>query len=262
MHNKKINILIIDNHNSNENDFIEIFKGTSVNIYLADGIENGIEIASRYLPDIIICSISTLEHGKKLIENIFSEPEIRFIPIIYISALGYSTEEYREIMNLGVADYFPKNFHPSDLVKSVKIRVKLNSKFKSQLTEKCQRAFEIENQRKKDHILITVGKKLQLIKFEDIVCITSEKEYSKIKMLKGKSLIVRKSLKNWLEVLPPNIFLRIHRHSIINVNFIEKIEKVKLRTYAIYLKTLTKPLELSRRYSYLMKKTFSGNDKI
>ena len=201
-----------------------------------------------------------MEFGKKLIKNILSEPSIRFLPILYISSSSWEKNEFREVMNLGVADYFTERFDPLNLVKSTKIRVAKNFDLKNQLMEVCQRAFEIENSLKKDHILITVRKKLQLIKFEQIICITAEKEYSKIRTLKGKSIIVRKSLKNWLELLPVNDFLRIHRQSIINVNAIEKIEKLKSRTYVVYLESLSKPLELSRRYSGLMRKTFSGNN--
>ena len=257
---KKSNILIIDNHETAYYDFPTIFNDVSSNVYQADGIDNGLEIAERYIPDIIICSITGIELGKELIKNIISQPSISFLPIIYISSSKFEKNEFREIMNLGAVDFFPKDFDKSDLIQSVERRIALYHRHKSMLMDVCQRAFETENIRKKDHILITVGKKLHLIKFEQIVCITADKEYSKIRTLNGKSLIVRKSLKSWVEVLPANNFLRIHRKSIINVNTIERIEKLKSRAYVIYLKTVSKPLELSRRYSGIMRKTFSGNN--
>ncbi len=259
MQSNKINILVIDNHKFSETHFVEFFNKLFFNIYMADGIENGIEIATRYIPDIIICSITISELGEELVKNILSKSNICFTPIFYISNLNGSYYEYRKIMNLGVTDYFPKDFDPSDLIKSVNIRVKQNLEFKNQLIETCQQSFEINNLSRKDHVLITIGKKLQLVKYEEIVCITTEKEYSKIRTRGGKSLIIRKSLKNWLEVLPTNIFLRIHRKSIINVNFIDRIEKIEPRSYVVYLKTVLKPFELSRRYSCLMKKTFGVN---
>ncbi len=259
---EKINILIIDNHISNEIDFSGIFNESKFKIYLSDGIENGLEIAARYLPHIIICSITGFDAGRKLIINIYNEERTRFLPVIYISSSVWDKNEFRAIMDLGAADFFPADFKSEDLVKSVQRRVAQRAEFKTQIMETCQRAFETENLTKKDHILITVGKRLQLVKYDQIVCISAEKEYSKIRTVKGKAIIVRKSLKSWLEILPPNDFLRIHRQNIINVNSIEKIEKTKSRSYVVYLKTLSKPLELSRRYSAIMRKTFSGKTEL
>jgi len=185
-----------------------------------------------------------------------SRPNINFIPVLYISS-DKNKISFREIMNLGADDYFFRDFDQNDLIKSVKLRIAKNAALKTRLLEICRRTFEIENSQKKDHVLITVGKKLQLIKYDQIICITAEKEYSKIRTTNGKSIIIRKSLKNWMDYLPNKDFLRIHRQSIININSIAKIEKLKLRTFVVYLKSLSEPLELSRRYSSLMKKTFS-----
>ena len=253
---KNYNILIIDNHNSNENDFASMFKNTSLNVYVTDGIKNGVEIAARYVPDIIICSVTSFDIGKKLIEDINLQVTLRFIPIMYISSLEEPDKEFREVMNMGIADYFCKNFNKQDLISSIEVRVGQVTEFKNYLFEKYHSAFEAEKLETKDHILISVGKRLQLIKFERIICITAEKEYSKIKILNGRSIIVRKSLKNWLNVLPEKNFVRIHRQSIINIDAIEKIEKLKSRTYVVYLKSISKPLELSRRYFGIMRKTF------
>ena len=253
----KINsILIIDNHDKTDIDFAKIFIEPHFKIYLADGIENGLAIAANYTPDIIISSITSIELGRHLIKSLSSQPRTRFIPVIYISSLKWDKDEFREIMNLGVSDCFFAGFNPTYLIASVKLRVKQIVEFRNQIMKVYQHTFETENPTNKDHILITVRKKLYLVKFENIICILAEKEYSKIKTVKGQSIIIRKSLKNWLKILPANEFLQIHRQSIINVNAIEKIEKTKSRSYIVYLKTLSDPLELSRRYSVLMRKTF------
>jgi len=253
---RNFNILIIDDHSSTDFNFSKLFSNYNYKVYSADGIENGIEISKRYVPDVMISFLTTEENGRILVSKLSSHPNTKYVPIIYLSCNNNKTH-FREIMNLGADDYFFNNFESEELLESVNKRISKSSEMKSHFLQIYQQTLVVESYQKKDHILITVGKKLQLIKFDRIICITAEKEYSKIRIKNGKSIIVRKSLKSWLELLPDEDFLRIHRQSIININAIERIEKLKSTSYIVYLKSLTKPLALSRRYAILMKKTFS-----
>jgi len=63
-------------------------------------------------------------------------------------------------------------------------------------------------------------------------------------------------MKCWEDMLPAKKFLRIHRATIINVEAIQKVVKIKERTYVVYLKSLKEPLEFSQRYYNVMRKTF------
>ena len=111
--------------------------------------------------------------------------------------------------------------------------------------------------KKIDHILIKIGANLKLIEFSRIVCISALKEYSKVTTDDGCKIVVRKSIRNWVETLPAKDFLRIHRATIVNMLFLDKIEKAGFRSYNVYLKNISTPFPISQRYGNIMKKTFS-----
>jgi len=250
-------ILIIDDQTNEDFSIEPASSDNSLKFHTTSGVSNGFEIATRYAPDLIICNLQDDERGSVLLKKLIRSTETQTIPIIYVSS-STDDKDRRKIRNLGADDYFVRPLDIKELIRAVKCLLKKRTILKVKMMDICRESLEAENKlpKKDDHILITIGNKLQLIKYKNIVCITALKEYSKLRTFDGKKIVVRKSLKAWIELLPPKGFLRIHRSSIINVEAIEKIQKLKERTYVVYLRTLDKPLELSQRYSNVMRNTF------
>ena len=65
----------------------------------------------------------------------------------------------------------------------------------------------------------------------------------------GKKGLVQISMMEWEERLPENSFARIHRSTIVNLDYIEKVEKWFNNSYRVYLKGVETPFEMSRRYT-------------
>ena len=63
---------------------------------------------------------------------------------------------------------------------------------------------------------------LQFIKIKDIVYLEASSNYTKFFMSNSNKYLVCKSLKDFEEMLPEDIFIRIHNSSIINKEFIER----------------------------------------
>ena len=78
-------------------------------------------------------------------------------------------------------------------------------------------------------------------------------QYSNILMENGKTFLVRQSLNDWEKKLPKKNFQRIHRSTIVNIKFLEKIEKSK-----VYLKNYSEPLDISRRFLTEFKEKFKS----
>jgi two-component system response regulator LytT len=57
--------------------------------------------------------------------------------------------------------------------------------------------------------------------------------------------------------LPEKHFVRIHRSTIVNLEYIEKVETWFSRSYQIYLREMKEPLTVSRRYASQLKTKFS-----
>jgi len=78
--------------------------------------------------------------------------------------------------------------------------------------------------------------------------ISAAAAYTEIITSKGLRVIAHKSMKEWEIRLPQNSFIRIHRSTIINIDYIEKMDKWFNYSYRIYLKNNEKPISISRRY--------------
>lgn len=105
-----------------------------------------------------------------------------------------------------------------------------------------------------DKIVVNVQKGYHLIGLEEIRAITADGDYSYIVTGNKNKHIVIKSLKEWESVLPSEYFIRIHRSSIVNISYIEHIEKWFSNTCRVFLKGIDEPLTMSQRYTAAFKK--------
>lgn len=87
-------------------------------------------------------------------------------------------------------------------------------------TAKVSPPQSIESTDTKDHLFLNVQKKKVKILFSEIVYIESQREYIKIVTIK-KEYLSKMSTNEIEELLPSNLFKRIHRSFIVSVNKIE-----------------------------------------
>jgi DNA-binding response OmpR family regulator len=244
-------ILLIEDDYALRSIVKDLLEANNYKIFTAsDGIE-GIQLAKEILPDLIICDVMMPKlNGFEVINNLRKDSILSFIPFIFLTAKT-ELNDFREGMELGADDYITKPFRASGLLKVVEIRL---AKYEA-LKQKNKILFEEETENKKesltenDRLFINVKNKPQIIKVGDIVFIKADGEYSNIHLNNGLKILKRKSLKEWEQQLPCNIFLRIHRSTIINVNYLDKIEKWHNRTYIIFLKHTAEKFIISQRYS-------------
>lgn len=74
----------------------------------------------------------------------------------------------------------------------------------------------------KDFLFIKTGDKLEKVQITDIAHITIDDKYLEINT-QHKNYVARLSLQDIMQILPNDVFFRIHRKNIININFIENI---------------------------------------
>ena len=115
-----------------------------------------------------------------------------------------------EGFNLNVTDYLLKPFNFERFLIAV-------NKVKTAQTEKQKTN---ESQEIKDFIFLNVQKKKMKILFSEIVYIESQREYIKIITTK-KEYISKMSTHEMEDLLPANLFKRIHRSFIVSVSKIE-----------------------------------------
>lgn len=79
----------------------------------------------------------------------------------------------------------------------------------------------VSKKRSYTRIAIPSTEGLQFLKVEDIIYLEANTNYTHI-FCGSKKYIVSRTMKDFEELLPPGIFLRIHNSYIINKNFVEK----------------------------------------
>ncbi|HVU94524.1 MAG TPA: LytTR family DNA-binding domain-containing protein [Puia sp.] len=77
---------------------------------------------------------------------------------------------------------------------------------------------EEQNPAAEPFLYFRVDRKMVRVRLDEIVYIESLKDYSKVVLVEKKPLIMKKSISTIEEMLPPHLFLRIHRSFIISVN--------------------------------------------
>lgn len=112
-------ILIIDDTPANI-QILHAVLGESYSIFFAASGREGISMARKELPDLILLDIMMPEmDGYAVCKELKGDPRTRQVPIIFITAMG-TVEDETKGLELGAIDYITKPFSPP----IVKARVK------------------------------------------------------------------------------------------------------------------------------------------
>lgn len=71
-------------------------------------------------------------------------------------------------------------------------------------------------------LFLNVDKTLHKIRVKDIIYLESDRNYITLTTVKGKFSFID-ALKNWIEKLPSDCFLQVHKSYVINQKFVDKI---------------------------------------
>jgi two-component system LytT family response regulator len=107
-----------------------------------------------------------------------------------------------------------------------------------------------------DRLFTTVGSKVQFLKIDSIILITSDGDYTHVFTSNNSKGLITKTMKEWEERLPEKQFCRVHRNSIINTEYIEEVDKWFNYSYRVKLRGIDDPVIISRRYAKKLKDIF------
>ena len=117
-------VLIIEDHDEIRSNLIEILAMALYTVIEADNGKTGVEMAIKYLPDIILCDIMMPElDGYGVLYILNKHVETAGIPFIFLTAKAEHTD-LRKGMELGADDYLVKPFDDMELLNAIDIRLK------------------------------------------------------------------------------------------------------------------------------------------
>jgi len=205
----------------------------------AETVAQAAELVRAKKPDVVFLDIQLPgETGFDLLEKI--SPACR---IIFVTAFdAYAIRAFE----VNALDYLLKPINPARLAQAIERLMIHDSASVAPV-----RALEYE-----DRLFIEVDEHSRFLKVSDIMVISAMGDYSQIFSCDGQKSLILKPLKDWEERLPAKHFTRIHRSTIININYVERVESWFNRSYRIHIRQIPEPLVMSRRYAARFKTTF------
>ncbi|HEX8735147.1 MAG TPA: LytTR family DNA-binding domain-containing protein [Pyrinomonadaceae bacterium] len=205
----------------------------------AENLAEAVNLIQKEKPNVVFLDIQLSgENGFDLLEKI--EPNFKLIFVTAFDAYAIRAFEVNAL------DYLLKPVNPERLAKAIE-----------RLSEENEAKLDFRPLEYNDRIFLEIGERSVFLKISDISHINAAGDYSEIRTIDKKKLLIEKSLREWEERLPEKNFLRIHRGTIVNLEEIEHIESWFNRTFQIRLKNYRETFSVSRRYSVKLKNRFN-----
>lgn len=117
-------ILVIDDDAKLRQAYIELLKAEGYAVTEARNGREGVEIARREPPDLVLCDITMPEmNGHRVLETLRAEPRTAHLPFVFLT--GWSERgDIRTGMNLGADDYLTKPVVPDELIDAIRSRLR------------------------------------------------------------------------------------------------------------------------------------------
>jgi len=247
-------IIIDDEKNAREAlaKIIERYFNTKLKILqLADSVKEAVFAINKYQPDIVFLDIEMPEeNGFKL----FDYFDIYDFEVIFTTAY----KQYAiDAIKFAALDYLLKPINYIDL-RDVLVRLeKKQSKSSNSNSDQIEAFLNNMNSDSGNFnkIALPTLDGFQLEKINNIVYCQAEENYCKIFTNRNEAILVARTLKNIEELLPEELFFRIHKSHLVNMNYIKSYNKcdgykillengveldVATRRNEEFLKTLTK----------------------
>jgi len=242
MGTKEYKAILVDDERLARNDLTLLLKNHS-NIQIVGEAANGLEaldLIKELEPDLVFLDIQMPGiNGFDVLEQIGSD-----VKVIFVTAF----DEYAlRAFEVNALDYLLKPVNPERLLQSIERLELLPEDTPTDLRE-------LEYH---DRLLLKLDTSLGFLKVSTIICITSAGDYSEVLCSNKKKVLVHKSMSEWETRLPEAFFNRIHRTTIVNMEFVDRLEEWFNNSFRVYLKGIEEPYVMSRRYVAKLKQKLS-----
>jgi len=228
---KPFKAIIIEDE-SPARELIKAYLKEVDNIEVVAECENGFEgikAINQHKPDLIFLDIQMPKlTGFEMVELLDEYPQIIFTTAYDQFAI--------KAFELNAVDYLMKPFSKERFLKAVNKAVK---RFQENDTVKENVKSLVEKVKEEsgviDRIFVKTGSRIDVIPVSDIIKIEAQDDYVEI-FTKEKSYLKKETMHYLEKNLPETNFIRVHRSSIINTDYLYKIEKYGKESYIVILK--------------------------
>lgn len=185
----------------------------------AGTVAEGIRQILHFQPQIVFLDVE-LPDGTSfdLMETI---PEISFQPIFITAHEKYAIKAIK----FSALDFLLKPIDKAEFTEAVKKAITKNKE--SETLQKVQTAlYNSKNKLGGDSKIVLKDKYgLQIVLLKDIIRLEADGSYTDFYLTDGSTITISKGLKEYLEMLPTDLFFRSHNSHIINMNHLTRYDK-------------------------------------
>lgn len=230
---KKLRALIVDDEAPARYNLKDLLKKIPLVEVIgeAESIDEAIAAIKASPPDIIFLDIQfPNETGFDLFERIDVSAEVIFVTAFDAYAL--------RAFEVNAIDYLLKPVNPERLRQTLE---RIDRPQEEHVSGTKKLTYD-------DVLYLLLGMHYHFVRVQSILKISAASEYTEVLLTSGKKGLIRKAIKVWEERLPGDRFVRIHRSTIVNLEYVDRITQCDNNTSLVYLKGLTEPETMSRNY--------------
>ncbi|GAB4242552.1 MAG: LytTR family DNA-binding domain-containing protein [Ekhidna sp.] len=180
---------------------------------------DAVRLIDEERPDILFLDIQLkTKKGFDILENIDHLPLVVFTTAY--SDYAIKAFDYHAI------DYLLKPFNDERFHKSVSRALHILEQGREHWKTELKQLLHTLNENRQENYIVRVpvrmGDRTYFVSADEIAYIKASAYYAEL-FVNGKKHVIRESLTNLMTSLNPSVFIRIHRSSIININFIREV---------------------------------------
>jgi len=203
----------------------------------AENIAQAQRLIAECTPEVVFLDVQLAgESGFELLNEVDAAFEVIFVTAYDQYAL--------RAFDVNALDYLLKPIPPDRLAKAIQ-RLSAGEITPAKRLEKFDYT---------DYLFLTADKRPRFLKINAVVCICAAGDYSEIFTADGKKTLMPRPLKEWEARLPEKYFLRISRTAIVNLEYVERVERGANYSCQVYCRNLPAPFAISRRYTARLKR--------
>ena len=214
-----LNAIIIDDERNSRNALRQKLLNHCTNVLIIAECENGeegIENIEKNKPDIVFLDVEMPRmNGFTMLQQLKNKN----FEVIFVTAYDhYAIKAIR----YSALDYLIKPVEIDDLKNAInRVVEKMNTAKPNARLELLLQNI-VSEKTKFTRIAIPTVQGLQFIKIDEIIYLEASANYTKFHLCNDVKYTVSKTLKEFEDMLPADIFIRIHNAYVINKNYVEK----------------------------------------
>jgi two-component system, LytTR family, response regulator len=233
-------ILIDDERNSRESLRKKIethCPSLTIAAECVNGAE-GLEAIRQHQPDVVFLDIEMPQlNGFAMLQQLTE----RNFELIFTTAYNqYAINAIR----YSALDYLVKPVDVEELKNAVNRISQKNKPLISISQMEILSSFLQQQQKTPEKIAVSVATGLEIIEIKKIIYLEANGNYTHLHILDSKPLLASKTLKEFEDILPADLFFRVHNASLVNLAFIKKYNKGEVGQVVLTDGTL---LDVARR---------------